>query len=159
MRKFAPIAAAVIAGMLVIGYLVWRSQPEQVLKRQCKTLMGMADEVGNGVGIFDIKRLENLLADQVVFQIDVVDEEPFRAGQIEVISAYRWLGGNVEKSNFMIVEFTSVEIEGDEARLDLKVAGTLEMPDMRMLEGEHAAGFLWQKDEEGDWRLTEFSFR
>lgn len=153
MKRILLIVGVVV---VILLYVVWRGQTEQVLKRHSKNLISLADQVGGGIGLFDVNRLEGLLAEEVTFEIEIVADEPFSAGRIEVLSAYRWLGSNVQKSDFKIAEFTNVQIDGDRATLELQVEGMLEMPDMRMLEGDHSVVLDWHKDERGDWQLERF---
>ena len=155
MKKVIPIVAVVL---ILFGWVVWRGQDKQVLKRQCKTLIAMADQVSGGIGIFDVNRLDGLLSDEVTFNIDILADEPFRAGKAEVLAAYQWLGGNVQKSKFRITEFHAVPIDDGKAEVQTRVEGMLEMPEMRMIDGAHAVDFTWEKTEDGAWKLTGFSF-
>lgn len=153
--------ALIIAGVVVLllAYIVWRSQPEQVLKRRSKALIGMADQVSGGVGLFDLNRLEGLIADELRFQVDVVSGEFESASLAEVVSGYQWMGENTRKSDFKIEEFKSISIDGDRARVKCRVEGVLEMSDIRMMEGLHRVEFAWRKDKRGDWRLEELVWK
>ena len=142
------------AAVLLIGYLIWRAQPEQVLKRRCDLLISMADSVAGGTGFFDLNRLEGLLADRVAVEVEQVSTERERFGQVEVITGYQWLGENVQKSSFDIIEFTSIDIQDDKATVKTRVEGMLEMPDIRMMDGEYFVEFQWKKDERDEWRLV-----
>jgi len=153
------VAIIVVVAVLLLGYWFWRSRDQQVIKRQCKALIEMADQVDGGVGIFDVKRLEGLLADSILFEIDAVGPDAMQVNEIDVISAYQWLGGNAQKADFKITEFVSITIEKDRAFVKAKVDGILEMPDMRMLEGSHSCDFTWEKSGKGDWLLIGFVFR
>lgn len=141
--------------LVVISYLYWRSQPEQVIKRRSKALIEMADQASEGAGLFDIKRLEGLIGQQLKYQVDAVSSRSASTSQAEVLSAYQWMGDNTRKSEFKIEEITGLSIEGNDARLKCRVVGILEMNDIRMMEGLHLVEFGWRKDSRGDWRLVE----
>ena len=148
-----------VAAVLLIGFFVWRAQPQQVVKRKSKELIGMADQVGGGVGLFDFSNLETLLDAQIEFEVEAVSRERETVGSVEVISAYQWLGENVKKSEFEISSFDSIQINGDQATVKTQVEGLLEMEDIRMLDGTYFVEFGWRKDEKGDWRLTELIWK
>lgn len=152
MKRIAVISVFVV---LLIAYLIWRVQPEQVLKRRCKSVIALADQASGGVGLFDVSRLEKLLGDHINFQIEVVSSEIHSANRIEALSGYQWIAENVKKSDFEIEEFTSIEIEEDKARVKSRVQAVLEMPEIRMMDGVYLVEFGWLKDEKGDWRLIE----
>ena len=145
--------------LVVMGYLYWRTQPEQVIKRRSKSLIEMADQVSEGAGLFDIKRLEGLIGHQLKYQVDAYSSQRASANQAEVLSAYQWMGDNTKKSEFKIEEITGLSIEGNDARLKCRVVGILEMNDIRMMEGLHLVEFGWCRDSKGHWRLVELVWK
>lgn len=153
-RKLIMVAVLV----LLLGYWVWRSREVEVIKRQCKTFISMADSVDGGVGLFNVNRLESLLAESIRFHIEAVEREPFQVGKIEVISGYQWLAKKAQKADFKIAEFKAITIAGKRAEVRTVVEGILEMPDMRMFDGSQECNFTWIKDQNGKWELSEFVF-
>lgn len=145
--------------LVLIGYLYWRTLPEQVIKRRSKALIEMADQVSEGAGLFNIKRLEGLIGQQLEYQVDAVSSQSASTSQAEVLSAYQWMGDNTKKSQFKIEDITGLSIEGDDARLKCRVVGILEMNDIRMMEGMHLVEFGWRKDARGEWRLVELVWK
>lgn len=147
----------IILAVLVIitGVLIWRSQPEQVLKRRSKDLIGMANSVSVGPGVFDLNRLKILLADEVALEIEQVSKDRKVVAEAQVISAYQWLGENVNRSSFEIVEFVGIDIDGSQATIKARVGGVLEMENIRSMEGEYLVTFGWGKDARGDWVLAQ----
>lgn len=147
----------IILAVLVIitGVLIWRSKPEQVLKRRSKDLIGMASSVSVGPGIFDLNRLKILLADEVALEIEQVSKDREVVAEAQVISAYKWLGENVKRSSFEIVEFIGIDIDGSQATIKARVGGVLEMESIRSMDGEYLVTFGWRKDARGDWVLAE----
>lgn len=147
----------IILAVLVIitGVLIWRSQPEQVLKRRSKDLIGMANSVSVGPGIFDLNRLKMLLADEVALEIEQVSKDRKVVAEAQVISAYQWLGENVKRSSFEIVEFVGIDIDGSQATIKARVEGVIETENIRSMDGEYLVTFVWRKDARGDWVLAE----
>lgn len=147
----------IILAVLVIitGVLIWRSQPEQVLKRRSKDLIGMANSVSVGPGIFDLNRLKILLADEVALEIEQVSKDRKVVAEAQVISAYQWLGENVKRSSFEIVEFVGIDIDGSQATIKARVEGVIETENIRSMDGEYLVTFVWRKDARGDWVLAE----
>ena len=147
----------IILAVLVIitGVLIWRSQPEQVLKRRSKDLIGMANSVSVGPGIFDLNRLKMLLADEVALEIEQVSKDRKVVAEAQVISAYQWLGENVKRSSFEIVEFVGIDIDGSQAIIKARVEGVIETENIRSMDGEYLVTFVWRKDARGDWVLAE----
>ena len=156
LKQYA-IAGAIL--VLLVGFLIWRGQPEQVLKRRSKALIEMANQASSGVGIFDLNRLEGLIDQELKYQIDAVSEEGGSAYVAEVVSGYQWMGENVEKSEFEIQEFTSLQIEGDRALVKMQVQSVLEMKGIRMMDGVQFVEFTWSKNDRGDWRLSEMLWK
>ena len=147
----------IILAVLVIitGVLIWRSQPDQVLKRRSKDLIGMASSVSVGAGIFDLNRLKILLADEVALEIEQVSNDRKVVAEAQVISAYQWLGENVKRSSFEIVEFVGIDIDGSQATIKARVEGVIETENIRSMDGEYLVTFVWRKDARGDWVLAE----
>lgn len=147
----------IILAVLVIitGVLIWRSQPDQVLKRRSKDLIGMASSVSVGAGIFDLNRLKILLADEVALEIEQVSNDRKVVAEAQVISAYQWLGENVKRSSFEIVEFVGIDIDGSQAIIKARVEGVIETENIRSMDGEYLVTFVWRKDARGDWVLAE----
>ncbi|MGB0291710.1 MAG: hypothetical protein ACPGIA_03935 [Luteolibacter sp.] len=147
----------IILAVLVIitGVLIWRSQPDQVLKRRSKDLIGMANSVSVGPGIFDLNRLKILLADEVALEIEQVSKDRKVVAEAQVISAYQWLGENVKRSSFEIVEFVGIDIDGSQATIKARVEGVIETENIRSMDGEYLVTFVWRKDARGDWVLAE----
>ena len=147
----------IILAVLVIitGVLIWRSQPDQVLKRRSKDLIGMASSVSVGAGIFDLNRLKILLADEVALEIEQVSKDRKVVAEAQVISAYQWLGENVKRSSFEIVEFVGIDIDGSQATIKARVEGVIETENIRSMDGEYLVTFVWRKDARGDWVLAE----
>ncbi|MDX1680923.1 MAG: hypothetical protein R3242_09350 [Akkermansiaceae bacterium] len=155
MKRYLPMLGLVV---LAIAFLVWRSLPEQVIKRRCKALIELLDQMDAGASVFDYNRLDGLLADRIEFRIDLLEEELVSADREQALSAYRWMSDEVKRSSFSIAEFRDIEFEGDEARVRMEVESVVEMPDIRSLDGRHACEFLWQRDGKGDWRLEGLSW-
>ncbi len=82
MKKNIIIAAVIL---LVLGFFVWRAQPKQVIKRQSKALISMADNVSDGVSMLDYDKLETLLGDRSEFEIAAASREEETAVGVEVI--------------------------------------------------------------------------
>lgn len=156
LKHYAIIGAVVIA---LIGFLIWRAQPEQVIKRRSKALIEMADQVSGGVGLFDLNRLEGLIDRELKYEVQAVSEKPGTAYVAEVVSGYHWMSENVQKSDFKIEEFTSVVIEGDTARVKMQVQSVLDMKGIRMMDGIQFVEFGWRKNDRGDWRLSEMIWK
>lgn len=141
--------------VIITGVLIWRSQPDQVLKRRSKDLIGMVNSVSVGPGIFDLNRLKILLADEVALEIEQVSKDREVVTEAQVISAYQWLGENVKRSSFEIVEFVGINIDGSQAAIKARVEGVIEMENIRSMEGEYLVTFGWGKDARGDWVLAQ----
>lgn len=150
-RKLIILAILVI----ITGVLIWRAQPEQVLKRRSKDLIGMANSVSIGAGVFDLNRLKALLADEVALEIEQVSMDREVVAEDQVISTYQWLGENVKRSSFEILEFVGIDIHGSHATIKTRVVGVLEMENIRSMDGEYLVTFGWRKDARGDWVLAD----
>lgn len=156
MKKTLIAAAALVA---VVLWLWWWLQPEQVVERRTRSLIGFVD-LGkvSGVGVVDTHALGRLIAPELRVEADFVADVPVTVIPAEVEMAYRWLGDKASRSEFELVELQRVHVDGDKATLSARIRGRLELEQRRLVEGEYQVDFEWQRTPDGAWRLRAMSW-
>jgi hypothetical protein len=150
-KTIYPILVLVVAG----AFLAWWFSPSQVVKRKTDRLMElMSFEQGSGkaarqTGVYS---LNALLAEEVELSSDSHPEMEGMRERQELESVYAWMAEHVVVSSFERVSFEKVEIRDKLAEVELTVAGVVELPGSKPVNGRYAVFLLWMKVE-NQWRL------
>jgi hypothetical protein len=155
---------AIIAVILLLaaGATVWWFSPTQVVKRRTSGLLdsltfsastGSAYRQASGYG-FSSYLAESVELDNPTFPLanGVFDRGTLEAG-------YSGLANQARESRFDIETFDSITVDGDLATVRATVEGLVQLPDYRPADGRYEVEFHWQKESDGNWRLTRAVWR
>ncbi len=155
-RLAIPFAILVLLG----GFALWWYSSTQVLKRQTHQILStLTLEAGSGsagrqLGVY---RLSALLAPEVEFQTPTLDEANGSFDRSEVESAYSWLCEQTKESYFKLLDFHSININGDQAEVAFALEALVQLPSLRLADGRYEATFYWQIHDHA-WQLTRASW-
>ncbi|WP_411826552.1 hypothetical protein [Luteolibacter sp. AS25] len=147
------ILLGVIAVMIVLG--IWWFSPERVVKRRAKHLMevlSMSEGAGGPLRQAKVFSMNGLMENRIKISAPDIDDANGSFDKQEVESAFSWICRNAKSSDFRIVDYDVVEVEGDEARTIISVDGYMELPGYRPADGSFKVTIDWQKAEDG-WRF------
>ncbi len=156
-KHLAALAILVLAGL----FTAWWLSPTQVLKRRTSNLLDTLNFSGESGGAFRQMRgyaFSSYLAERVELDTPEIPEAngSFDRGTLE--SGYSGLASRARESEFSVVEFHTVEIDGDEANVTATVAGMVQLPTHRPVDGRYRVDLDWRRHEDG-WRLVRASWR
>jgi len=153
MKKLLIPVAALVA---TIAVLLWFFSAEQVLKRRTGKLMSILtmEEAGdrnsrhvNALG------LGNLIGDELTLETPTIEEANGVHQKTEVESGFAGLSRVASFTKFEIVEYHSITINGDEARVTATIEAVVALSSYRPADGLYEVELDWQKADDG-WRLT-----
>lgn len=151
MKKTAII---LVVALVLVAALFWWFSPAQMLKRRTASLIELMNLSGAGEArVMEVNALSGLLAEDVVMELS------FRTGldpvvqRDDIVSGYVMLSRRVRKSRFELLRYESIRIDGDAADVEFTMKGLVELPEIRILDGEYRMVFHWLQ-QDGDWRLS-----
>lgn len=143
-----------VVGLILIATLFWWFSPTQMLKRKTASLMGLMNLSGTGEArVMEVNAFRGLLADNVEMELSFRTGLDPVLGRDDIVSGYVMLSRRVQKSRFELLRYESVQIDGDAADVAFIMKGLVELPEIRILDGEYRMVFHWL-EQEGDWRLA-----
>ncbi len=155
------IAIYVIFAALLAALGGWWFSPTQVVKRRTQSLLTTltldsgGGKIGRQAGGYS---LNALLAEQVELDTLTIKEANGSFERAELESAYSWLCDQAKQTRFELQHFNAVAIDGDKAKVELTLAGLVELPNYRPVDGNYDVTFNWQKEKDG-WRLRQATWK
>lgn len=145
----------ILAALLVaVAMLFWWFSPAQMVKRRTASLIELMDRSGAGEArVLDVNTLEGLLADQVSMELSFRTGLDRMVSREDIVSGYVMLRKRVRKAGFEVLDYDSIHIHGGEADVALTLKGLVELPEIRILDGEYRMVFRW-REQDGQWRLS-----
>ena len=153
MRKHWLIIIAAIA--VVIPLCLWWISPEQVLKRRTKHLMNVISlSSGTTPMLRQTKAfsLNGLLAPQLQIVSPSIPKADGRFDKEIVESAFGWICRHAKESEFVIVEFLELTVEGERGLARIEVKGMMQLPRYRPVDGTYEVTIHWLDSADG-WRF------
>ncbi len=151
MKRTLGIIVAVV--VLVLAGMWWFSD-RQVLGRRMEGLMEvMTFNGGANVRVMDALSFSRMMGNEVMLDLP---QRPERTGEFsrdEMEEAYLSLRRNAKSSRFELVAIEAMEIRDGRALVRARVEAMLEMPGIRLLDGEYPVDFTWTDGADG-WRLS-----
>ncbi len=149
-----PLILLIIAVVLTaLG--VWWFSPRQVLKRKSLSLLSTLT-MESGMGAVSRQAgaytLNAILAEQVELDTPTIKEANGTFDRTELESAYSWLSNQAKQTRFELRDLRSIELNGDDATVQLQLEGLVELPTYRPADGIYDVVFKWRKEKDG-WRL------
>jgi len=71
----------------------------------------------------------------------------------DIVTGYVMLTRRIRKSRFDLHRYESIRIDGEAADVEFSVKGLVELPEIRILDGEYRMVFRWVQ-QDGEWRLA-----
>ena len=146
-----------IAVLLLVGFFVWFLSPVQVVKRRTNKLMNTLtlEQGSGGTGRqFNIMALGNLLAQSVTLETPTIEQADGDHSRDALTSGFAWIAGqNGSFTKFEVVEFHTVTVDGDRAKVSATVEGVVALSTYRPADGLYEVEFDWNREDDG-WRLT-----
>lgn len=143
-----------VALLVAVALLFWWCSPAQMLKRRTASLIGLMDRSGAGEArVMDVNTLQGLLADQVSMELSFRTGLDRMVSREDIVSGYVMLRKRVRKAGFEVLDHDSIHIHGGEADVALTLKGLVELPEIRILDGEYRMVFRW-REQDGQWRLS-----
>ena len=151
MKKAGFIFAAVL---VLIAALFWWFSPTQTLKRKTTSLLELMNLSGGGEArMLEVNALRGMLAENVVMELSFRTGLDPVVGRDDIVTGYVMLTRRIQKSRFDLHGFESIRINGDAAEVEFSVKGLVELPEIRILDGEYRMEFRWIL-QDGEWRLA-----
>jgi hypothetical protein len=150
------IGLPIIILALLGAFLFWWFSPVQIIKRRTINLLEtltMEAATGTATRQMGAYSLNALLAGEVELESDSIREANGTFQRAEMESAYSWLCQQAKQTNFDLIKFHSVEVEGDEARVSFSLEALVELPAYRPADGQYEVDFRWLREDDG-WRLA-----
>lgn len=153
MKKFLAVLILVV---LLIPVGSWWFSPAQVVKRRTKHLMAVLSISEDSLGSIRKAKtysMNGLLAPYVTLDIPGTSEANGIFEKEAIESGFSWICENTKSSNFGVSEFRSLEINGNNATVNILVEGYMELFTMRPVDGLHDVTITWKKGGDG-WRFN-----
>jgi hypothetical protein len=151
-RIAAPLLFVILLGALA----AWWFSDTQVLKRRTHSLLStLTFEAGIGktsrhLGAYT---LNSILAPSVDLETPTISQANGTFERSELESAYSWLCEQAKQTHFEVIEFRSISITGEQAKMKVVLNGLVELPTYRPADGRYEVNFDWQRSKDG-WRLS-----
>lgn len=146
--------------LLLIPFFLWRSSEEQTIRRRSDHLMDVLTISADTKGIFrqaKVLSINGVIAQQLEIESVTISKinGSFQKDQIE--SAFSWICRNAKESEFEIIEFNEMKIEGNRAAVRAKVQGFIEIKSDRIVDGLSDVTLHWEKID-GAWYLIKMTW-
>lgn len=152
MKRLSIIATVLVAAV----FLVWWLSPTQVVKRRTEKLMStLTLEEGSGSAARHLNTLAfgNLIAEEVSLVAPTIEEASGDFDRSDLNNNFAWLTTQATFTKFEVVEFRSVEVDGDNATVEAKIEGIVSLRSYRPADGLYMVELGWRKADDG-WRLA-----
>jgi hypothetical protein len=149
-----PLIAVVVILIISIPLGMWWFSAEQVLKRRTQHLMDVMTISSGSAGPSrqaKVFSMNGLMADEVSITSPDVSEANGKFDKQEIESAFSWICQNAKRSQMKILDYRSVEIDGEKGRVEVLVECLLEMPMGTPISGQYLITIDWAKQDDG-WR-------
>lgn len=155
MKNKSYIIIGAILIILIPAGMWWFSE-ERAIKRRSQHLMDVGtirSDAGTIMRQAKSFSINGLLGSRIELESLSIPEVNgiFRRDQIE--AAYSWICNHAKESEFEIIEFIDVKIDGDKAIVQTKVEGFIELRGKRPTDGISEVTLYWEKLD-GSWLLT-----
>lgn len=153
MKKFLALLV-LVAFLIPVG--TWWFSPEQVVKRKTKHLMAVlsiSEDSAGPIRQAKVYSMNGLLAPDVTLDIPGTSEANGTFDKELLESGFSWICENAKSSDFHVLEFRNVRIDGDSATVNVLVEGYMELLMLRPVDGIHDVTVTWEKGGDG-WRFT-----
>jgi ketosteroid isomerase-like protein len=146
-----------IAGVILIPLGMWWSSPENVIMRKTKRLMEVLSLSEGSVGPLrqaKVFSMNGMLAPDVELVIPEIEDANGTFDKEELESAFTWICKNAKESQFDVIAFRDVVLNGDTATVSCIVKGYLDLGYVRPADGTYDVTIVWKKGGDG-WRYNE----
>lgn len=153
------IALAALVILIPMG--IWWFSPEQVVMRRTKHLfdvISMREGAGGPLRQAKVFSMNAMLAPEVLLEIPDVGEANGTFDKQEMESAFSWICQNAKRSNFEIIEYRKIKVEGETATADILLEGYMELPMGKPVDGEFGVVIDWNKGGDG-WRFSKIVWK
>lgn len=150
------ILVPLVALVAIIAALLWFFSPKQVVKRSTNKLMStltMEDTGGKGSRQANLLRLGNLIAGELTLETPTIEEANGVHQKTDVESGFAALTRVASFTKFEVVEYHSITINGEDARVNATIEAVVALPSYRPADGLYEVELDWQKVTDG-WRLS-----
>ncbi|MGD7652766.1 MAG: hypothetical protein ACQCXQ_06100 [Verrucomicrobiales bacterium] len=140
---------------LIAGFSLWWFSPEQAVKRRVRMLLNTlsleegSNKSGRKMGVYS---LNAVLCDEVELSSPTLDAANGRFDRQELESVFSWICDLAERSEFELIGFDSVTLDGDSATVEFTVEAVVVMPNYRPADGVYKVDFELEKNDHG-WRI------
>lgn len=158
MKKLWIILAAIV---IVIPLCLWWISPEQVLKRRTKHLMNVISLSSGTTPMLrqtKVFSLNGLLAPELEIASPSIPKAEGSFDNEVVESAFGWICRNAKESEFVIVEFLELNVEGERALARIAVEGMMQLPSYRPVDGTYEVTIHWLDSTDG-WRFDKIIWK
>lgn len=145
-----------LAVAAAIVFLVWYLSPEQVVKRRTGKLLStltLPDDGGKASRQMSALGIGNLIADELTLETPTIEEANGVHQKVDIESGFGALTRIANFTKFEVVEYHTITINGDEARVNATIEAVVALPTYRPADGLYEVELDWKKIED-NWRLT-----
>lgn len=146
---------SILSIALLIGLGAWWFSPTQVVKRRTAFLLEtMSLNAGSGQVVRQkgVYSLNGLLAPQVELITPSLEEANGEFERSELESIFSWLCNQAKETKFELQQLRSIEVNGDNAKVNLALKAMIELPTYRPADGTYDVTLDWV-NLDGTWRL------
>ncbi|RYD33324.1 MAG: hypothetical protein EOP87_11200 [Verrucomicrobiaceae bacterium] len=149
------ILIPVVAMVAVVAVLVWFFSPEQIVKRRTGKLMStLTLEDTGGSRSLNALGLGNLIADELALETPTIEEANGVHRRSDIESGFGGLARIANFTKFELVEYHTITILGEEARVNATIEAVVALPSYRPADGLYEVELDWKKEKDGVWRLA-----
>lgn len=103
--------------------------------------------------MLEVNALRGMLAENVVMELSFRTGLDPVVGRDDIVTGYVMLTRRIQKSRFDLHRFEAIRIDGDAAEVEFTVKGLVELPEIRILDGDYRMEFRWVQ-QDGEWQLA-----
>lgn len=152
MKKLWMLLAVIV---ILVPVSIWYFAPEKVLQRRAKHLIeviSMSEGTGGALRQAKVFSMNAMLAPEVELVIPDIGDANGTFDKQELESGFSWICQNAKLSDFRIIEYRKIEVNGETGMTHIRVRGFMELPTGRPAEGVFDVVIHWKKGGDG-WRF------